>query len=224
MSQIPHGPLDFHIQNDIDRGIVRKELGFCPRDRVILMFGAIRPYKGIDTALMAFSKIVKKVPEARLVIVGKLWEDWGSYDRLIRYLKIEDYVKTFLKYIPAEKVGHFFSASDLVILPYHHFDSQSGVGATALAFRKPMIVTKTGGLPELVSDQFYIVPPGDSKALAEKIICCLKDPSRLLSMSEETDKIANKISWQTIALKTLSIYRRVILEKRSTGKKQSWGM
>ena len=66
-------------------------------------------------------------------------------------------------------------ASDLVVLPYMRFDSQSGVGATAIGFKKPLIVTETGGLPELVIDQKNAVPPGDAKALSERIVFCLKN-------------------------------------------------
>jgi glycosyltransferase involved in cell wall biosynthesis len=219
ISKIPHGPLDFHVRGDTNRQMIRDEIGFKRQDKVILLFGAIRPYKGIDTALKAFSGVVKQVPEARLLIAGKLWERWDRYEEIISDLNISDYIKKHLGYIPSNEVGKFFLAADLVVLPYHHFDSQSGVGATALAFHKPMIVTETGGLPELVADQFYVVSPKDPEALAEKIIFCLKNSSSLARMSEEAEKIADRISWHTIALKTLSVYRYVILEKRSAKKK-----
>jgi glycosyltransferase involved in cell wall biosynthesis len=199
--------------------MIRDEFGFNQKEKVILIFGAIRPYKGIDTALRAFSEVVKQIPEARLLIAGKLWERWDRYEDIISDLNLSDYIKKYLKYIPSNKVEKFFVASDLVLLPYHHFDSQSGVGATALAFHKPMIVTETGGLSDLVSDRLYIVPPKDPEALAEKIIFCLKDVSRLARMSEEGHQIAEDISWHVIALKTLSVYKNVILEKRSSKKR-----
>jgi len=219
ISKIPHGPLGFHVQGNTDRQMIRDEIGFNQKEKVILIFGAIRPYKGIDTALRAFSEVVKQIPEARLLIAGKLWERWDRYEDIISDLNLSDYIKKHLKYIPSNKVEKFFVASDLVLLPYHHFDSQSGVGATALAFHKPMIVTETGGLSDLVSDRLYIVPPKDPEALAEKIIFCLKDVSRLARMSEEGHQIAEDISWHVIALKTLSVYKNVILEKRSSKKR-----
>jgi glycosyltransferase involved in cell wall biosynthesis len=219
ISIIPHGPLSFQVQGDIDRLKVRDEFGFKPQDKVLLFFGTIRPYKGIDTALNAFKEVVKQVPDARLLIAGKLWESWDRYEKIISDLNISGYIKKHLRYIPAEEVGRFFIASDLVILPYHHFDSQSGVGAAALAFHKPMIVTDTGGLSEFVTDRFYVVPQKDSAALSEKIISCLIDPLRLAKMSEGSARIALEISWHSIALKTLSVYRNVILTK-SLGKKK----
>jgi glycosyltransferase involved in cell wall biosynthesis len=219
ISKIPHGPLDFQIQGDIDRLTVRDAFEIKPRDKVILLFGAVRHYKGIDTALNAFKEVVKQVPDARLLIAGKLWESWDGYEKIISDLNISGYIKKHLRYIPAEEVGRFFIASDLVILPYHHFDSQSGVGAAALAFHKPLIVTDTGGLPEFVTDRFYVVPPKDSASLSEKIISCLNDPLRLAEMSEGSARIAREISWHSIALKTLSVYRNVVLSKMLEKKK-----
>ena len=211
---IPHGPLDFQVKNDIDRERVRKEMGFDGSNQVILFFGAIRPYKGIDISIKAFSKVVKKIPEARLLIAGKLWNDWGPYENLIKDLNISAGVKTFLRYIPSETVSNFFEAADLVILPYHRFDAQSGVGATAVSFHKPMIVADTGGLTELVIDQRNVVPPNNVDALANEIISCLLDPDRLEQMSIDAEKVANKISWPIIAEKTWSVYKKVLASKR----------
>ncbi|HJX34980.1 MAG TPA: glycosyltransferase family 4 protein [Desulfatiglandales bacterium] len=219
VSMIPHGPLDLHVKGYSDRQKIRGEFGFNQQDKVILLFGAIRPYKGIDTALHAFSEVVKQLPEARLLIAGKLWERWDRYEDIISDLNISDYIKKHFEYIPSNKVEKFFLAADLVLLPYHHFDSQSGVGATALAFNKPMIVTETGGLPELVADRMYIVPPKNPTELAEKVIFCLKDSARLAKMSEESRQIAKEISWDVIALKTLLVYLSVILAKGSSKKK-----
>jgi glycosyltransferase involved in cell wall biosynthesis len=209
ISIIPHGPLDFHVQNGKDREKIRRKIGFNPRDKVILLFGTVRPYKGIDVALKAFSKVLKKIPEARLLIAGKLWEDWRPYDRLIKDLGITDYVKTYLEYIPSNEVHAFFLASDLVLLPYHHFDSQSGVGATAISFHKPMIVADTGGLPELVNDRRYVVPPRDAESLANRVVYCLADSARLDEMSAKAKEIAESIAWSVIAEKTLSLYDEV---------------
>jgi len=210
ITQIPHGPLAFYVQDNMDRNAVRNKMGFDPENSVVLLFGTIRPYKGIDTALKAFAQVLPKIPGARLLIAGKLWEKWDDYEQLIDDLRIEDYIKTYLRYIPCGEVFKFFAASDLVILPYHHFDSQSGVGSTAVFFRKPMIVTNVGGLPELVADRRYVVPPEDSEALADKIVCCLKDPARLAQMSAEADKVANAIAWPAIAQKTWSVYDNVL--------------
>ena len=209
VSLIPHGPLDFHINQAVDKDSARSEMGFGQNEKIILLFGAIRPYKGIDTALKAFSKIKDKISGARLIIAGKLWESWEPYQKLIKDLKIESYVSAHLDYIPAGEVHNFFCVSDLVILPYHKFDSQSGVGSTALSFQKPMIVTDVGGLPCLVKDKRFIIPENNDSALAEAVINCLNDPVLLEKMSKDSKDIAKDIAWPDIAEKTLAVYNRV---------------
>jgi len=217
VTQISHGPLDFYIQCDVSRDMVRKQMGFHQENRIILLFGSIRPYKGVDTALRAFAAVLLKIPEARLLIAGKLWEPWERYERLIEELGIGDHIKTYLGYIPSGKVGDFFTASDLVILPYHHFDAQSGVGAAAISFSKPIIVTDVGGLPDLVIDQRCVVPQKDPAALAQAIVNCFKNPSQLVAMSAGAKVVAAKMSWSAIATRTWSVYREVLCIPEKTG-------
>ena len=210
VSLIPHGSLDFHTRDRSDRKKIREEMGIDPNQKVILIFGAIRPYKGIDTAIKAFSKVLRQVPLAVLMIAGKLWQKWEPYQQLINELGITDSVKTYLDYIPAGDVFKYFEAADLVILPYHRFDSQSGVGSTAVAFGKPIIVTNVGGLPNLVKNQQSIVPPKDSDALSESIKQCLTDPTQLAAMTANTAKVATELNWSSIAKMTCAVYNHLL--------------
>ncbi len=210
VTAIPHGPLDFHTLKNVSREKARQEMNMKPEEKVILLFGAIRPYKGIDTAISAFDQVRKEIPEARLVIAGKLWGKWTPYSEMIKNRKLEQYIHTTLQYIPSEMVSFFFNAADLVILPYHHFDSQSGVGSIAVSFRKPMIVTNTGGLPDLVENPRNIVPPNDPGALAREIIRSLNTPGRLNEMKAEAEVVAEKIAWPALAKKTLAVYKRIL--------------
>lgn len=210
ISLVPHGPLDFQVNSNADKNKIRAGLGFSPNHRVVLLFGAIRPYKGIDTAIIAFAHVKAKIPSAQLLIAGKLWGNWRPYEELIKRYGIEKNVVTCLEYIPSAEVHRYFCASDLVILPYHHFDSQSGVGGTAVSFRKPLIVTRVGGLPDLVADQRAVVPPADSTALAAAITDSLTDPSWLMKMAKDADTIAQRLSWAGIARQTIAIYEQLI--------------
>jgi glycosyltransferase involved in cell wall biosynthesis len=221
ISLISHGSLDFHVQNRIDRDNIRLELGIDPSQKVILVFGAIRSYKGVDTALQAFPEVLQEVPDSLLFIAGKLWQKWKPYQQLIEDLGINDSVKTCLDYIPSGDVYKYFEAADLVILPYHHFDSQSGVGSTAVSFHKPMIVSNVGGLPDLVKDCRYVIPPRDPKALARSIAGCLKDPKQLTAMAGYTQKVAAELSWPRIAQKTCAIYDNLISAKKKIQTKQA---
>ena len=73
-----------------------------------------------------------------------------------------------------------------------------------------MIVTDTGGLPELVNNPNYVVPPKNSKALANKTISCLQDPALLNRMSAEIEVVAETIAWPAVAKKTWSVYGKVL--------------
>jgi glycosyltransferase involved in cell wall biosynthesis len=221
MTQIAHGPLDFP-SGVFTREAVRQDLGFSNEHRVVLLFGAIRPYKGVDVALRALADVREEMPEVRLLIAGKPWETWDSYRALISALGIEPFVSTDLRYIPAGEVAKFFLAADLVILPYRRFDAQSGVGAAALAFQKPLIVTDVGGLPDLVGDRGWVVPCDDGKALAEKMGRCLRDPERLSEMARQSKRLCDEGSWAEAAKKTYSVYESVLgLSSRPSGRQPS---
>ena len=210
ISVIPHGTLDFQVDGARDRERLREALGIGPGHKAVLIFGAIRPYKGLDVAIRAFAEVVREMPEARLLIAGKLWEPWDGYLGLIRTLGLQDKVIAHLDYVPADRVHRFFGAADLAVLPYRRFESQSGVGATAVAFRTPMIVSDVGGLPELVTDPKMVVPPDDPEALAAAIKRVLTDPALRERIRTSLDALANELDWQGIATSTCGVYRKLL--------------
>jgi glycosyltransferase involved in cell wall biosynthesis len=210
ISTIAHGPLDFHVRKNVDRHAVRRRMGFAPNHRVILLFGAIRPYKGIDTAIDAVARVLASNPDARLLIAGKPWESWAPYAARIEALGIGPEVAAHLRYIPSGEVHRFFTAADLVVLPYHHFESQSGAGSVALSFGKPMIVTDVGGLPDLVADHRWIVPPRNAPALARAINHCLDRPDRLSAMARNAEAAARRAAWPAIAKRTALVYKNLL--------------
>jgi glycosyltransferase involved in cell wall biosynthesis len=212
ISIIDHGTLGFRSSGAESRDSIRQQLGLSPDEKALLFFGAIRPYKGLDTALEAFVRVHAQFPKCKLLIAGKLWEPWERYQRQIQGLNICDHVITHLDYVPAAAVAKYFTASDLVLLPYLHFDSQSGVGATAINFGKPLIVTNVGGLPDFVLDPRWVVPPGDSAALGDAILDCLSDDRLLDKMAMDSAVIAKRLAWPEIVEKTNKIYDRLCRE------------
>jgi len=214
-SVIPHGSLDFQVTCSADRAQIRHEMGFSPDDKVVLFFGAIRPYKGLATAIEAIGEVKKALPQVRLLIAGKLWEPWDTYQKLIDDLELSNHVKTFLDYIPSKDVHRYFCAADLAVLPYLHFDSQSGVGSTAVAFRTPMIVSSVGGLPDLVKNSRWVFPPGDSHALAQTLFDCLSDPEEIAKMERQLDSVASELDWRHIVGRTFKLYGDLINIKSS---------
>jgi glycosyltransferase involved in cell wall biosynthesis len=209
LCMIRPGALSFFNDGPADRAAARRALDLPTEGPVILCFGSIRPYKGIDVLLRAFAQVLPEIPSAALLIAGRPWDDWKPRQKLIDELRIGAGVRTHLKYIPADEVKRYFHAADLCVLPYTHFDGQSAAGLAAMAFSKPMIVTDVGGLPELVSDPRSVVPASDADALAARIAECLKDPERLARMRDDAAKLAQTFSWDRIAEESVALYESV---------------
>jgi glycosyltransferase involved in cell wall biosynthesis len=209
LRMIRPGAPSFFNDGPADRAAARCALDLPAEGPVLLCFGAIRPYKGIDVLLRAFARVLPEVPSAALLIAGQPWGDWKPHQDLMDQLRIGASVRTHLKYIPSDEVKTYFHAADLCVLSYTHFDGQSAAGLTAMAFSKPMIVTDVGGLPELVSDPRSVVPPNDVDVLAERIAECLKDPERLARMRDDAAELAQTFSWDRIAEESVALYESV---------------
>jgi glycosyltransferase involved in cell wall biosynthesis len=187
----------------------RRALGLPEGKIYLLNFGTIRPYKGLDDLLDAFARIAPQFPAAHLVIAGKPWIPWGPFAAQIRGAAIEDRVHPFLDYVPEDRIPLFFGAADLVVLPYTHFDAQSGVGAVALPYAKPMIVTSVGSLPEWVDHHpEWIVPPEDPATLAQRIAAFLERPAEATAAYQRiAANVQKNCSWESIADRHLELYR-----------------
>lgn len=213
VSVIPLGTFDFYAEGDMSREEARRELGLTPEGRVLLAFGNIREYKGVDVLLRAFRRVADAVPRAKLVIAGACWTGWDRYEKIIDELRLRDRLLLSIGFVPSEKVKVFFRAADLAALPYLHFEAQSAIGNIALAFGLPMVVTRTGGLPDLVRDPDAVVPPDDEEALAKTLIACLNDEGRLRRWGADSTELAGEFSWSRIGERTIRLYEEVILER-----------
>lgn len=153
---------------EVDRGAARDALSL--RHPTALFFGYVRTYKGLEYLIKAMPLILEKLT-IDLLVVGEFYDDRAKYERLIRELGIESRVKIVAEHVPDESVGRYFSAADVVVLPYVSA-TQSGITQVAFAFGLPVISTAVGGLPEVVRDgeTGYIVQPGDEEALAEAVV------------------------------------------------------
>ena len=209
ISVLPHGVLETP-RTGMSRPTARLKLGIAGDARVILCFGNIRPYKGVDVLLRAFAQIAADDPRAQLVIAGQPWGDWTPYQRLIDELGIDKRILRRLEYIPSSDVESYFVAADVVALPYTHFDAQSGVGTRALPFGRPLVVTNTGGLPDLVLEDEAIVPSGDAGALARALERVLGDQSLQDRMAVDSLALAASLGWDAIAERTVAIYAAVL--------------
>ncbi|MCK9298783.1 MAG: glycosyltransferase family 4 protein [Methanoculleus sp.] len=181
-----------------------EEAGMEPDGRRVLFFGRIHRYKGLDYLIQAEPLITREVPDARIVIAGT-GEDFGRYEEAMAG---RDAFEVHNYRIPYEEGARLFQQASIVALPYVEA-SQSGVIPTAYGFRRPVVVTDVGSLPEVVDDGVtgYIVPPRDPAALAAAIVSLLEDPAACRRMGEQGyAKLKTDMAWSTIARSLLAVY------------------
>jgi glycosyltransferase involved in cell wall biosynthesis len=191
-------PLGLDIKSTISKKIARKKLNLPINKKILLFFGNIRDYKGLDVLIRSLEKINNIV----LLIAGQCWDK-----KLLERIKTDKNIVYSGGFIQNKQIPLYFSASNLVVYPYKYFDASSAAGAEALAYGRPLVVTSVGGLPELVKDKRVIAKPNDSKDLRDKIIYALNNLNRLAKDSSEK---AKQFSWNNIAQKTMEVYNENI--------------
>jgi glycosyltransferase involved in cell wall biosynthesis len=163
----------------ISKTEARKHLNLPENEKIILFFGFIRKYKGLDLLLEAMKILKQENPEThpasgganlKLLIAGEFYEDKKPYHEQIKKLNISDQLILKTDFIPDSEVKYYLSAADAMIQPYRNA-TQSGVTPLAYHFEKPMIVTNVGGLPSLVPDEKagLVVEPNPA-AIAQGIL------------------------------------------------------
>jgi len=167
----PHPPYAVFTAGRVSRQAARVKLGLAMDSPVILFFGLVRPYKGLQDVVSALPLVVSELPGLRLVVAGEFWEDLSGYESRIEALGVENSVLIHEGYVPNEDVGLYFSAADLLVAPYREVTG-SGVVQIAKAFGLPILTTRIGAMVELArsTPDVRLVEPGDSDALASAII------------------------------------------------------
>ena len=214
---IRHGNyLFFRPDGEGDRAEARRGLGLGETDRVLLFFGFLSWYKGLDVLLRAFRAVRDALPQARLVVVGdplKLGRGGlAACRRLARDLGVEKSLVLRAEYLPMHEVPPYFVAADCVVLPYREV-SQSGVLHLAYAFGRPVVATRVGGFPEAVREEEtgLLVPPEDPAALAAALIRLLADDEARCRMGAAARRAAEEqsCSWAEVAERTRELYGAV---------------
>jgi len=159
----------YALEPGLTKEIARKRLNIRS-DHVILFFGYIREYKGLDILIAAMPEVVKRIPDAHLLIVGESYEKISRYTDQISRLGLQSNVTLINSFVPNEEVGLYFTAGDVVCLPYRSA-TQSGPLNIAYGMGKPVIVTDVGGLAEFVVPEKtgFVVPPENPAAIASAI-------------------------------------------------------
>ena len=176
------------------------------RPPVVLFFGLLRPYKGIEVLLDAF----REVPGAELWIAGNPRMPVEPLRDLAR--QSASPVRFALRFITDAEIPPLFRAADIVVLPYLDIE-QSGVLYTALAFGKPLILTSVGGFPEVAEQTgaARLIPPGDPAALVSALNDLITSPAeRKRLAAAATAAATGPYSWDRIAAQTLALYRSLL--------------
>lgn len=165
----PH-PLYDHYGEAISKEQAKANLGLDKNASYVLFFGFIRDYKGLDLLLEAFNDERVRALGLKLIIAGEYYSGKEKYDALIARYKLNESVINRNEFIPENKVADHFCAADIVVQPYKTA-TQSGVTQIAYHFNKPMIVTRTGGLPEMVPDgKVGYVVDTSANAIADALV------------------------------------------------------
>ncbi len=166
---VPH-PLYDHFGEITDKKISRQYLGLPANDKIILFFGFIRHYKGLDLLLEALTDERIQSSNISLLVAGEFYEDAKPYMDLIEKFGLKNRVILNTDFIPDKEVKYYFCAADVVVQPYRSA-TQSGITPMAYHFERPMIVTDVGGLPEIVPDEKVgLIAKPDPKSLADAIL------------------------------------------------------
>lgn len=146
----PH-PVYDHYGSVVNKAEAAKALGLDAEGRYLLFFGLVRKYKGLDLLIESFARSEKAKHKYKLIIAGEFYEDPTSYLEQIKSLGIEELVIIRNQYIPDDQIKYYFSIADLITQTYRTA-TQSGISQLAFHFEKPMLVTRVGGLGEIVID------------------------------------------------------------------------
>lgn len=189
---IPHGLYDQYGEL-LPKSEARKNLSIND-DFVILSFGLIRKYKGTSYLIRAFEQFPPEVlKKSRLLIVGEIWEDRKELLDQINASPACEKITLIDEYVPDDRVNLYFSAADVVVLPYLRA-SQSGIAHIAMSFGKPVVVSEVGGLKESMAgyEGTFFVPPGDVESIRKSVLNLLGNERYYEAPDQKWDKIINR--------------------------------
>jgi glycosyltransferase involved in cell wall biosynthesis len=200
---IPHGAFDYLTRLPREKPLAPELEG--AEGPVILFFGLLRPYKGIDTLLEAF----REVRGAELWIVGNPRMDPEPLRRLAA--ESPGRVRFVTRFVEDAEMPAIFRRADVAVLPYRDVE-HSGVLYTGLAFGKPMVLSAVGGFPEVAATgAARLVQPGDPAALAKVLNELVAAPAARKRLAQSaSEAAAGPYSWDAAAAQTLALYRDLL--------------
>jgi len=209
---IPHGVIE--VVNKMNQDIAKKKLGL-ENKTVIMFFGYIAKYKGIETLIDGFQLLTKKHPDWFLIIGG------GEHPRLKTQPSYRRYVSKLLDkaslmnerirltgFIPEEDVAKYFSAADLIVFPYNVIMSSSGPFALAISYKKMVIASNIPPFNELLPPQ-ALFTKDDPQSLSERIKIILKHYDIRVEIDRKLAEVRYLTSWSEVGLNTILLYEKI---------------
>ncbi len=205
----PHPLFDTYGEK-VERTEACRRLGLDPSLGYVMFFGYIRDYKGLDILLDAWAmlKAEGRTEGKRLLVVGEVYGDGAKYLEQIARLGIEEDVVMHTAFVPDGEVAEWFSVADMVALPYKSA-TQSGVTQVAYAFDVPMIVTRVGGLAEMVEDGVVgILADVSARSVADAIATAYTDDN-LSRFRQGVVRNKARFSWDATADSIEELYQKL---------------
>ncbi len=195
----PH-PIFDHFGAPLPRAGAAGRLGLDPERSYVLLFGLVRPYKGVDMLLESWAALKARGATVgrKLIVAGEFYDDVEKYSEQIAALGLSDDVILHDRFVHDDEIPFWFSLADLLVLPYRSA-TQSGVTQIALHFDVPMVATRVGGLPEIVRDGVtgYLCDP-DAASIADAIERAL-DPAVADNLRANFAAEKKRFGWPTAA-------------------------
>ena len=211
---VPHGNFDvYQNQSHTSASIARTKLKLSDDDDVLLFFGFIRRYKGLDILLDAFEKAQTKNNNLKLVIAGAASSEQleNEYQQRIKQISQNGNIIFHSEFIPVEQVATYFVSADVVALPYKNI-FHSGLMHLAYSFGKPIIATNVGDFEETIEHgkSGFVLKNNDATDLSQTIGLAFSNKTKLTQMGNYAKELSkNKYSWENVATLTKKQYEKI---------------
>jgi glycosyltransferase involved in cell wall biosynthesis len=218
ISVIPFGINDVIPSSNLTRAEGKRKLNLENGEKIMLFFGNIAPYKGLDQLIKALVYLKERIGNLKLVVAGRIKHRcqayWNNIEKLIKDYDLNEYIIKRIEFIPGEEAEIYFKSADVLILPYKNI-FQSGLIYTSYSFGLPVVATDVGSLRDDIIEgkTGFVCSPNDPEDLARKITLFYE--SNLFKDLEANRKeiiqyAKEKYSWEKAGDKTYEVYKKMI--------------